>query len=147
MWELGGWETRIDELCNQETAYLSFLEEERRLRETDVITLQALPLEERVECFRAIGPLKFQTTTLDDEGHFLYEFQTAPEIGLSKFREGDFLVLAPVDLPDLQSGFPVILSAQERFSGRLWVQSRKGRLALNQRLLFSIPKNQFRSSL
>ncbi|MDP6039309.1 MAG: hypothetical protein QGG64_12220, partial [Candidatus Latescibacteria bacterium] len=44
-WEQGGWETRIDELCNQETAYLSFLEEERRLRETDVITLQALPLE------------------------------------------------------------------------------------------------------
>ncbi len=140
-WEQGAWEPVMDEGNCLQTAYLDFLEEERRLREEDVLTLQAHPLDERVERFRSIGPIRFQKTTLDDEGRFLYEFQTEPEIGFSKFREGDFLKLAPVGLPDIQGGLSVILMNYERLTGHLWVQSRQGRLALNQRLLYSLEED------
>ena len=83
--------------------------------------MQADTLEERVERFRVIGPLRFQETSLDDEGRFLYGFQIHPEAGLSKFREGDILKLAPIGTPDPQSGFLVILAAYDRHAGRLWV--------------------------
>ena len=104
-WEQDEWK---DEEHSPQTAYLNFLSEEQRLREEDVLALQALPLSERVERFRAIGPIRFRKTTLDDEGRFLYEFQT--EAGLSKFRAGDFLKLAPVGLSDVQNGLSVILT-------------------------------------
>ncbi len=133
-WEQDEWE---DEIHSPQTAYLNFLAEEQRLREEDVLALQALPLPERVERFRAIGPIRFRKTTLDDEGRFLYEFQT--EAGLSKFRAGDFLKLAPVGLLDVQNGLSVILT--DHSSDRLWVQSRQGRLALNPRHPYSLEED------
>ena len=121
--------------------FLDFLEEEKRLREEDILTLQEFPLPERAERFRAIGPLMFSGAELDDQGRFLYGFQTSPEVGLSKFREGDFLKLAPVGTPDLQSGFPVILADYHRHAGRLWARSRRGRLPLNRRLSYSLEED------
>ena len=138
-WEQDEWDTALDEVQSAQTAYLNFLSEERRLREEDVLALQALPLSERVERFRALGPIRFRKTTLDEEGHFLYEFQIAPEIGLSKFRAGDFLKLAPVGLSDVQNGLPVILT--DYSAEHLWVQSRQGRLALNPRLMYSLEED------
>jgi hypothetical protein len=123
------------------TPYVNFLEEERRLREEDILALQEYTLQERVERFRAIGPLTFSGTSLDDEGHFLYGFHTSPEVGLSKFREGDFLKLTPVGMTDLQSGFPVLLTDYDRNAGRLWVRSRRGRLLLNSRLVYSLEED------
>ena len=140
-WEQRGWEVVPGVVYAPETPYLNFLEEEKRLREEDILTLQAYTLEERVERFRAMGPLRFQETALDDEGRFLYGFETDPEAGVSKFREGDFLKLAPVGTPDLQSGFPVILAADDRNAGRVWVHSRQGRLALNRRLVCSLEED------
>ena len=134
-WEQSEWD--MDEMQSQQTAYLNFLAEERRLREEDVLAMQALPLSERVERFRAIGPIRFRKITLDDEGRFLYEFQT--EMGLSKFRAGDFLKLAPAGLSDVQNGLPVILTAHS--AEHLCVQSRQGRLALNPRLLYSLEED------
>ena len=136
-WEQSEWDA--DEMQSQQTAYLNFLAEERRLREEDVLAVQALPLSERVERFRALAPIRFQKIALDDEGRFLYEFQIAPETGLSKFRAGDFLKLAPVGLPDVQNGLSVIL--MDYSSDRLWVQSRQGRLALNSRLMYSLEED------
>ena len=135
-WEQDEWK---DEEHSPQTAYLNFLSEERRLREEDVLAVQALPLSERVERFRALGPIRFRKTTLDDEGRFLYEFQIAPETGLSKFRAGDFLKLAPVGLSDVQNGLSVILTDYRQ--DRLWVQSRQRRLALNPRLLYSLEED------
>ncbi len=133
-WEQREWK---DEEYSPQAAYLNFLSEERRLREEDVLALQALPLSERIERFRAIGPIRFFKTTLDDEGRFRYEFQT--ETGLSKFRAGDFLKLAPVGLSDVQNGLSVILT--DYSSDHLWVQSRQGRLALNPRLMYSLEED------
>ena len=135
-WEQDEWK---DEEHSPQTAYLNFLSEERRLREEDVLALQALSLSERVERFRALGPIRFRKTTLDDEGRFLYEFQIAPEIGLSKFRTGDFLKLAPVGLSDVQNGLSVMLTDYN--AEHLWVQSRQGRLTLNPRLMYSLEED------
>ena len=140
-WEQQDWEVISGDGCPPETRYLNFLEEERRLREEDILTLQEYTLQERVERFRAAGPLRFSETALDDEGRFLYGFQMAPEFGVSKFREGDFLKLAPVGTPDLQSGFPVILAAWDRGAGRVWVRSRRSRLVLNRRLAYSLEED------
>ncbi len=106
------------------SAYLKFIDAERRHKEDDIQSLQQYPLEERVARFRALGPLKFQGTTLDDEGGFLYQFQVEREIGPSKFREGDFLKLAPAGLTDLQSGFSVILARYDHTEGYPAVRSR-----------------------
>lgn len=138
-WEQDEWDTAMDEVQSEQTAYLNFLSEERRLREEDVLAVQALPLSERVERFRALGPIRFRKTTLDREGRFLYEFQIAPDIGLSKFRAGDFLKLAPVGLADVQNGLSVILT--DYSAEHLWVQSRQGRLALNPRLMYSLEED------
>lgn len=140
-WEQRSWDVTPDATCALETPYLDFLEEEKRLREEDILALQAYTLGERVERFRAIGPLRFQETALDDEGRFLYGFETALEAGLSKFREGDFLKLAPLGTPDPQTGFPVILTVYDRHAGRLWVHSRSGRLALSRRLAYSLEED------
>lgn len=140
-WTQQNWETASGEERVPGECYLAFLDEEKRLREEDILALQEYPLSERVERFRSIGPLAFSGTQLDAEGRFLYGFETAAEAGLSKFREGDFLRLAPVGAPDLQAGYPVILADYPRHAGRLRVRSRRGRLALNQRLAYSLEED------
>lgn len=124
-------------------AYLRFLDEEKRLHEEDVTALQELSLRERVERFRAIGPLEFVHASLDDEGRFLYSFKTAKEdpTGFSKFREGDFLKLAPMGTVNLQSGLQVILRDYDRNEGVVSVLSRQGRLALSKRLTYSLEED------
>ena len=125
----------------QETAYTDFLEEEKRLREEDVLALQAYTLTERVARFRAVGPLKFAEMALDEEGRFVYGFQADAEAGLSRFREGDFLKLAAVGTADLQGGLPVILVGYDRRAGQVWVQSRQGRLGLNRQVVYSLEED------
>lgn len=121
--------------------YLHFLEKEKRLREEDVLSLQCLCLEERVERFRALGPLVFAGTSLDDEGRFLYDFKIERGDDACKFREDDFLKLAPVGAADLQSGFPVILARFRPGEGVLSVLSRRGALALTGRLTYSLEED------
>lgn|GEM_PF-399133 len=121
--------------------YLHFLEEEKRLREEDVLSLQNLSLAERVERFRAMGPLVFTGTSLDEEGRFLYDFKIPPGGAASRFREDDFLKLAPVGSADLQSGFPVVLSRYRPGDDGLSVSSRQGALALNERLTCSLEED------
>ena len=138
-WQQARWETELAPV-GEEEAYLGFLEEERRRREEDVLELQAYPLEERVDRFRALGPLHFEETALDEEGRFCYVL-SGSEVGLSKFREGDFLKLAPVGGADVQQGFPVILAACQRSAERVWVHSRQGRLGLSRRRAYSLEED------
>lgn len=140
-WNKTEWEAGPAERSSPGAHYLNFLEEERRLREEDILLLQKYSLEERVERFRAMGPLSFGGTHLDREGRFLYEFQMEAESGLSKFREGDFLKLSPVGAPDLQAGFSVILADYHPQGGQLSLLSRQGRLPLNRRLTYSLEED------
>lgn len=122
-------------------AYVHFLEEEKRLREQDILTLQEYGLEERVLRFRALGPLVFDGTCLDDEGRFLQRLRFLHGKGVSKFREDDFLKLAPVGAADLQAGHPVILTRHDPGEDFLCVLSRGGKPALNKRLTYSLEED------
>jgi len=133
-WDIRSKDTRM-------TAYLRFVEEERRRQEADILALQAYPLEERVERFRAIGPLIFAGTMLDEEGRFLYNFELIQKDKVSKFRESDFLKLAPDGADNLQSGFSVILKNYDRNAGRVSLLSRQGRLSVSKRIAYSLEED------
>ena len=77
---------------------------------TGHLAVQQLPLAERVERYRAVGPLHFEDTTLDAEGRFLASFRLSEAAQPMRFRPGDFLKLNPVGSPDLQGGASVILA-------------------------------------
>jgi hypothetical protein len=135
------WDDRVGSNDSWAEPYLRFLEEEKRLRDEDLLALQDLSLSERIERFRAIGPLTLLDTSLDEEGRFLYTFRIPPESALSKFREDDFLKLVPVGSWDLKSGFPVILARYDHGENRLSVLSRGGSLALTRRLAYSLEED------
>ena len=51
--------------------YTTFIQEEQRLKEADIMMLQEQPLEERMLRFRSLGYLKFHQTRLDSFGRFI----------------------------------------------------------------------------
>lgn len=138
-WDQESWDLETEN--TPLTSYLHFVEEERHRQEEDIIALQEYNLEERVERFRAIGPLIFLGTMLDEEGRFLYNFKLSEERRVSKFREGDFLKLARVGVYDLQSGFSVILANDDQNTGQLSLLSRQGRLAVNKNISYSLEED------
>ncbi len=85
----GGVENRAGKEDPSEV-YIQFVKEEQRLKQEDILSLQEYSLEERVERFRAMGPLRFMGKELDHEGKFRYNFSVIHNNGTSKFREGDF---------------------------------------------------------
>ncbi|WLE97567.1 MAG: DEAD/DEAH box helicase [Candidatus Electrothrix communis] len=125
-------------------AHQRFIEAERAFQEKDIRDLQELSLAERVERFRALGPLNFTGTGLDDEGRFLYLFEMVDgaESGVSKFRQGDFLKLVPLGVKDLQSGMPVIVDSYEPHQGSVALASRqRGTLQLQKNLPYSLEED------
>jgi superfamily II DNA/RNA helicase len=123
-------------------AYQRFIQAERSYRQTDIMTLQALSLEERVERFRALGPLRYTGTVLDEEGRFLYMFTIADGVGLAKFRPGDFLRLTPLGVTDLQSGMPVIMALYAPQAGQVALHSRQGHnMRLHKGLSYSLEED------
>ncbi|RWX43807.1 hypothetical protein H206_02443 [Candidatus Electrothrix aarhusensis] len=129
---------------NRGQAHQHFIEAERAFQEKDIRDLQELSLAERVERFRALGPLNFKGTGLDDEGRFLYLFEVADgaESGVSKFRQGDFLKLVPRGVKDLQSGMPVVVDSYEPHRGSVALSSRqRGTLQLQKNLAYSLEED------
>jgi len=122
-------------------ACVAFLEQQRGWRERDITALQRLPLPERVERYRALGPLMFQDTTLDAEGRFLYHFRLPPETPPARFRAGDFLRLNALGSPDLQSGVAVILAHYEPHAHRLAVMARQGRPPLSKGIRYTLDED------
>ncbi len=94
-----------------------------------------MSLAERIECFRALGPLDFTGTCLDETGKFLYllnratfeeEKSTKKSRNIpAKFRAGDFLRLVPFGVTDLQSGLPVIMAGFDSQNGEVSLYPRK----------------------
>ena len=78
-----------------------------------------------MERYRALGPLTFETTSLDAEGRFLYHFRLPQETAPGRFRAGDFLKLNAVGSPDLQEGTGVILAEYDPHPrASLWCHAR-----------------------
>ena len=114
---------------NRMATYQEFLKAESTQKKNEILALQRLSLNERRVRFRALGPLNFSGTTLDKQGHFLYQFKlTNATPGLnSKFRSGDFLKLAAIDCNDIQNGWPVVLTEHDNANGQVTLSGRNGR--------------------
>jgi Lhr-like helicase len=141
-WQQQHWDTTTPEAGSAlEAGCTDFLTQQRRWRERDIVALQRLPLRERVERYRALGPLTFETTSLDPEGRFLYHFRLPPEATPGRFRPGDFLKLNAVGNPDLQEGQGVILAHYEPHARRLAVLTRQGRPALHKHLAYALDED------
>ena len=121
--------------------YVHFLEEQQQLRQEDIASLQACSLKERVERFRALGPLRFTGKELDAEGRFQYTFSLTQDAGPGKFRNGDFLKLAHAGTRHLQDGFSVILTRFDPAGKTLSLSSRQGPLSLNRRMAYSLEED------
>ena len=135
-----GWKTGPEKEDPSRT-YIRFVKEEQRLRQEDILSLQEYSLKERVDRFRALGPLRFTGKELDHEGKFRYNFSVTHNHGTSKFREGDFLKLVLQGTCDLQSGFSVILNHYAPTGKTLSIGSRQGHLALNRRIYYSLEED------
>ncbi len=120
--------------------YLKFINEEQRLHEESILTMQELTLKERIEQFRAIGYLRFIHTALDEEGRFLHVLKSSRQ-NISKFRKGDFLKLAPHGIGDLQTGFPVILVECHSKTQEISIRARSNKMHLNRQLLYSLEED------
>jgi hypothetical protein len=120
---------------------IDLLEQQRRWREQDILALQRLPLAERLERYRALGPPAFQKAILDAEGRFLYHFRLAPEAPPARCRAGDFLRLNALGSPDPQEGIPILLARHEPHDQRLAVIARQGRPALGRQLRYSLDED------
>ena len=120
---------------------INFLAQQQQWRAQDILAVQQLPLAERVERYRAVGPLHFEDTTLDAEGRFLASFRLSEAAQPMRFRPGDFLKLNPVGSPDLQGGASVILAQYEPHNARLAVIVRQGHLALSARLRYVLDED------
>ncbi|MCF8039177.1 MAG: DEAD/DEAH box helicase, partial [Desulfohalobiaceae bacterium] len=135
-----GWKTE-SEKEEPSKRHVQFLKEQQQLRQEDLASVQACTLKERVECFRALGPLRFTGKELDSEGRFQYNFSLAQDSGPGKFREGDFLKLAHAGTRHLQDGFSVILTRFDPSCHSLSLSSRQGPLALNRRISYSLEED------
>ncbi len=141
-WQQHRWDDRTpDPERALEHAWVDFLEQQRRWRERDILALQRLPLTERVERYRALGPMTFQRITLDAEGRFLYHFQLPPEAPPARFRAGDFLRLNVIGSPDLQEGIPILLARYEPHDQRLAAVARQGHPVLSKQLRYSLDED------
>ncbi|CAK8716175.1 hypothetical protein GKODMF_07770 [Candidatus Electrothrix gigas] len=149
-WTRETWDNPADPAqsgLSKRLAYQHFLETEQAVQEKDIRDVQELSLAERVERFRALGPLHFTGTGLDDEGRFLYLFEAIEESDgagtrVSKFRQGDFLKLVPQGVKDLQSGMPVIVDSYEPQQGSVALSSRqRGTLQLQKNISYSLEED------
>ena len=118
--------------------YTTFIQEEQRLKEADIMMLQEQPLEERMLRFRSMGYLKFHQTRLDSTGRFINIFRPTDQTRPAKFRQGDFLRLVPHGMADLQNGFPVIMVEFDMEIGEIGLLSRSGKINLNKNLFYSL---------
>ncbi|MDT8378861.1 MAG: DEAD/DEAH box helicase [Desulfotignum sp.] len=121
--------------------YITFIQEEKRLKDADIRMLQEQPLEERMQRFRSLGFLTFLHARLDHDGRFLHIFKLSPQTLPAKFRQGDFLKLVPLGMADIQGGFPVILAQYDMTAGEVGLVSRSGRLKCRKDLFYSLEED------
>ena len=134
-WQKEGWHLPGSTDFDLSDACLQLIEAERSYQQRDIAALMDLTLPERVERFRALGPLDFTGTSLDEEGKFTYLFAPSEDDSNlrednrrkipAKFRAGDFLKLVPLGVADLQSGLPVIMAGFNSQTGEVALYPRR----------------------
>ena len=134
-WHKDQWDLLRQTDFDLSNACLEFIEAERLHHQRDIANLMELTLSERIERSRALGPLDFTGTSLDEEGKFIYQFSKSSIVNdmddktqhniPTKFRPGDFLKLVPLGISDLQSGLPVIMERFNTQTGEVALYPRK----------------------
>jgi superfamily II DNA/RNA helicase len=104
---------------------------EKECRMHEILEFQKNPAPIRVQHFRAISPLFFIGTTLVDKQKS-YQFSMGKDTVVSKFRQGDFLKLSPVESAQVQEGISVILEAYTPGSATLSVRPLSKKMSLNK---------------
>ena len=141
-WQQTDWTlSRPSDEQGLEQASITFLEQQRNWRIRDIEAVQQLPLAERIERYRALGPLEFEDARLDTEGRFVYHFRLPAQTQVARFRAGDFLKLNPIGSANLQAGFSVIITDYEPHTERISLTARQGRLAMSKRLHYSLDED------
>jgi hypothetical protein len=130
-----------DRTDKQVAPYITFIQEEKRLKDADIQMLQEQSLKERMQRFRSLGYLKFNATRLDHNGRFLHIFTLSDQTLPAKFRQGDFLKLVPHGMADIQGGFPVLLAEYDMEAGEVGLLSRSGRLQCHKELFYSLEED------
>ena len=91
----------------------TFLEQQRRWRERDVLALQRLPLAERVERYRALGPLTFRDHQPGRRRPLSLSLPAAPGGRARTFSRGGFFKTQCRGEPGPAGGYGVILAQYE----------------------------------
>ena len=112
-------------------SYLAMHHRETECWMSDIVEFQKNPLPDRVQQFRAIGPISLLGGAANKGG---YHFSIDTQSTVSKFRVGDFLKLSPVGSRQIQDGFSVVLDTYSPEQGLLSVRplSQKVSLSRNQ---------------
>lgn len=145
-WHKDTWQLLPQAAPNPAEICQEFIEAERLYRQRDMAALMELSLAERIERFRALGPLEFVGTSLDNEGKFIYLFSRAGlmgqhQAGSVKFRAGDFLRLVPLGVSDLQSGIPVIMAESVSEPGEVALYLRQSGMGVSGEVSYSLEED------
>lgn len=118
-------------------AYLAMQHRESECRTHAILEFQKNLLPERVEKFRAIGPLTF----VSSEGPQRYLFSFDAKAPISKFRIGDFLKLSHVGSPHIQEGFSVSLESYSPEQGTLAIRPLSQKMPLSKNQLYVLDES------
>ncbi len=115
--------------------WIRFIYNERDLQLLRGLEIQRRPLAQRIVEGHTLGPLKLSHGDLSRDGEVLSCFELLEPCPSIRYRPGDFLILAPLGLEDLQLGIPVILEEEALHEGRvcLSIRSRRERPRPGQR--------------
>ncbi len=150
-WQKDEWRLLEQTDLDLPNACLEFIAAEKLYRQKDIAGLMELTLAERCKRFRAMGPLQFIGTSLDEEGKFVYRFSRFSGDGEdhgadrrsvpAKFRSGDFLKLVPLGVPDLQSGLPVMMAGYDTKTGEVALYPRRGGAGILKKVSYSLEED------
>jgi replicative superfamily II helicase len=121
-------------------AYFAVQRRESESRVHEILEFQKKTLPERVDLFRAIGPLTFVGPGMEGKQK-CYLFALTAELPLSKFRIGDFLKLSPVGSSQIQNGFSVILESYSPEKKTLSVRSLSKKMWLGKEELYALDED------
>jgi Lhr-like helicase len=119
-------------------AYLAMHDREAECRMSEISEFQKNPLPERVEQFRAIGPMSFLGGAADKK---CYQFSIDAQSTVSKFRVGDFLKLSPAGSSQIQDGFSVVLDTYSPEQGILSVRPLSQKVGFSRNQLYALDED------
>jgi hypothetical protein len=118
--------------------YLAIHHRETECHISEITEFQKKPLAERVQQFRAIGPMNFIGNASDKK---CYQFSIDKMLMVAKFRIGDFLKLSPIGTNNIQDGFSVILHTYSPKDGVVTVRPLSQKAGFSKNQLYALDED------